>query len=216
MTKDNLLFAILGILLGFISGYLSHEVMASRQPPRLVPGQQAAAGAPNAGTPGMPGSAPGGLPGGPGNPSMLPGGGDGGSPMAEIQRLRQQIEANPNDADAILALANLNFQISSWDRARELYERYLKLRPGDPDILSDLGVTLHNLGRDDDAVAQFHQAQASAPDHWRSVFNEVVVLASAGRFDDAERVLQKLKKMQPDNPDVARLAGEIASRRKAA
>jgi hypothetical protein len=213
LTKDNLLFAILGILLGFISGYLLHEVMASRQPPRFVPGQQAA-GVPG-GMPGVTGAMPDGT-GTPGG-AMPPGaGGDGGAPMAEIQRLRQQIEANPNDAEAILTLANLNFQISSWERARDLYERYLKLRPGDPDVLSDLGVTLHNLGRDDEAIEHFHKAQAAAPDHWRSVFNEVVVLGSANRFEDADRVLQKLKQMQPDNPDVARLAGEIESRRKAA
>jgi len=212
LTKDNLLFATLGILLGFISGYLLHEVMATRQAPRLVPGQQQAA----AGMPGVPDGAGDTAPGGAGTPSMPPGAGGAAGPMAEIMRLRQQVEANPNDADAILALANLNFQISSWERARELYERYLKLRPTEPDVISDLGVTLHNLGHDDQAIEQFHKAQAVAPDHWRSVFNEVVVLASAKRFDDADRALQKLKKMQPDNPDVARLAGEVEGRRKAA
>ena len=37
MNKDNLIFAVIGILVGFIAGYLMHEVVASKQPPRLTP-----------------------------------------------------------------------------------------------------------------------------------------------------------------------------------
>ena len=36
MTRDNLLYATIGILAGFISGYFTHEVMALRQPPPLA------------------------------------------------------------------------------------------------------------------------------------------------------------------------------------
>lgn len=212
MTKDNLLFATLGVLLGFISGYLMHEVMALRQPPRQLPGQ-AVQTAPFANPGGAPPGAPGA--GGPGMPGAP--GADANAQMAQIQQLRDYVAANPNDADAVLSLANLNFEISNWGRARELYEQYLRLRPNSPDVMSDLGVALFNLGDHQGAIAQFDKVQAAAPDHWRSLYNEVIVLTfGMQRYDEAARVLEQLEKMQPGNPEVARLAAEVESRRKAA
>jgi cytochrome c-type biogenesis protein CcmH/NrfG len=219
LTKDNLLFATLGLMLGFISAYLTFEAMEARQPPRQLPGRaQVAPGmAPGMppGTPGAPGGAgPGapGMPGGAGAPA-----GDPNAQMAEIQRLRDYVAANPNDAEAVLTLANMNFEISNWGRARELYQQYLKLKPESPDVMSDLGVALFNLGDHRAAIAEFHKAQALAPDHWRSLYNEVIVL-TFGLKDEAEadRVLQKLQQMQPGNPEVQRLAAEIENRRNAA
>ena len=35
MSKDNFISAMFGVLLGFIAGYVMHEVLVSRQPPRL-------------------------------------------------------------------------------------------------------------------------------------------------------------------------------------
>lgn len=212
MTKDNLLFATLGLMLGFIAAYLTFEAMQARQPPRQLPGQamQTAPGMPGAPGGARPGAS--GMPGGAGAPS-----GDPNSPMAEIQRLRDYVAANPNDAEAVLTLANMNFEISNWGRARELYEQYLKLKPQSPDVMSDLGVALFNLGDHRAAIAQFHQAQSLAPDHWRSLYNEVIVLAF-GLQDHAEadKVLRKLRQMQPGNPEVQRLATEIENRRNAA
>ena len=51
MNKDNALFATIGVLLGFLAGYLLQEVMVIRQPARLLPGQAAV------GRPGAPGGA---------------------------------------------------------------------------------------------------------------------------------------------------------------
>ena len=45
MTRDNLLYITIGVLAGFISGYFTHEVMATRQPPPLAVLQAAQAAA---------------------------------------------------------------------------------------------------------------------------------------------------------------------------
>jgi tetratricopeptide (TPR) repeat protein len=233
VNKDNVLFAVIGILLGFISGYLLHEVMAARQPPRLRPGDVAAAaagggvGAPDAtaeaGDANSPsaanaGDATAGAPG-MGDPTAAgaaaPGG--AGAPMAAIQQLRENVEKNPNDADAVLKLANANFDIHRWDRARELYAQYLKLKPDQPDILSDLGITYRELGQFDQALEQFQKAEKLAPTHWQARYNQAVVLGiDLKRYDDAQKVLADIEKLQPGNPDVAKLAAEVDRRRKAA
>lgn len=224
MTKDNLIFAVFGILIGFVSGFLMQDAMSARQPPRLtpelraqiaMPGEDPAAGrqADNRVSdvaPGMGGdtaaSAPGGAPGGAGQPGM-----------EQIQQLRAYVEQNPNDAEAVLQLANLNFDIRNWMRAEELYRQYLKLRPEDANVMTDLGISYRESRKFDEALAQFDQAQKLAPDHWQSYYNEVVVLAfDLKRFDDADRVLAELQRLQPGNPDVARLAEAVSKQRSAA
>lgn len=223
MNRDNLIFAVFGILVGFIAGYLVHEVIAIRQPVRLtpelraqivMPGEDPMAGpADNRVSDVAPGtggdtaaSAPGSAPGGAGQPGM-----------EQIQQLRAYVEKNPNDAEAVLQLANLNFDIRNWMRAEELYRQYLKLRPGDANVMTDLGISYRESKKFDQALAQFDEAQKLAPEHWQAYYNEVVVLAfDLKRFDDADRVLGELQKLQPGNPDVARLADAVSKQRSAA
>ncbi len=206
MNKDNLIFAVFGVLLGFFAGYFMKEVMDLRQPPRFAAGQGAPMGAPGPAV----------------NPSAAaPGAGGagaaGGAPMAEVQELQARLEKNPEDAEAILRLAHLNYDIQRWDRARDLYERYLQLQPANPETLSDLGVCYRETGEFDRALAMFDQAQQMAPDHWQSRFNEVIVLAfDKKQFDRAEEVLDELRSLQPNNPDIEQLAAEVDRRRKAA
>ncbi|HYH46043.1 MAG TPA: tetratricopeptide repeat protein [Thermoanaerobaculia bacterium] len=208
MNKDNALFATIGVLLGFLAGYLLQEVMVLRQPARLLPGQAAVAvqGAPGPGGPG-----PGATPAGPGGPA----GSSGGAPMAQIQQLLDRIKANPEDADAVLQLASLNLEIRNWARARDLYRRYLELRPADPnlpDVLLDMAVAQRALGELEPALATLQQARQISPQHWQSLFNIVVVLVDLQRFGEAEEALAELKRLQPDNERVNALATAVAER----
>jgi tetratricopeptide (TPR) repeat protein len=210
INKDNMIFAVFGILIGFISGYLMHEVVAARQPPRLTPELRA-----QIGTSEDPAAAPAAAPG-PANAGM-PQGAPAGPSMEEVQELRAYVEKNPNDADAVLKLANLNFDISQFQRAQELYQQYLKMRPSNADVLTDLGISYRETKNFDQALEQFQKARKLAPDHWQSYYNEVVVLAfDLKRHDEANQLLQELQRMQPSNPDVARLAEAVTRQRNAA
>lgn len=202
-----MLFILVGVLIGFVAGYFAFERIGSRQPPRLVQGS-----APMAGQPGVAQPAAGGRPGGQADGPIR-------APFLEQQAaaLERQLEAEPNDSAAALQLGNLYFDLQNWQGAVHAYGRYLELAPGDPDVLSDLGVSLQRLGRADEALAMFDRAQEIAPDHWQSRYNEVVVLAfQLQRWDDARQVLGELQRLQPDNPDVARLAEAVEERRNAA
>jgi tetratricopeptide (TPR) repeat protein len=177
--------------------------MTVRQPPRILPGQAAAAGA-------------GGIPTG-AAPAQAGPGQDPQAGMAQIQQLREYVEKNPNDADAVLQLAHLNFDVQNWGRSRELYLQYLELRPEDPNVLTDLGATLRELRDYNGALERFARAQQISADHWQSRFNEILVLAiDLGKLDEAEKRLAELQRLQPSNPDVQRLAAEVARRRGAA
>jgi Flp pilus assembly protein TadD len=205
VQRDHVLFILVGVLIGFVAGYFAFERIGSRQPPRLVQGS-----APTAGQPGAAQPAAGGQPGGDGPVR---------APFLEQQAaaLERQLEADPTDSAAALQLGNLYFDLQNWEGAVLAYGRYLELAPADPDVLSDLGVSFQRLGRADEALAMFDRAQELAPDHWQSRYNEVVVLAfQLQRWDDAREVLGELQRLQPDNPDVARLAQAVEERRNAA
>lgn len=204
MNKDSFLSALIGILIGFIGGYMLHEVMVARQPPRLTPELRAqiVMGPEQGGGPmqAAPQAAP---------PGAAPG---GGAPMAEIQELQARLQQNPDDVEAMLRLANLNFDIQNWARAQELYARYLTLRPDDADVMTDLGISYRETKQFDKALEIFDKTQEIAPQHWQSYYNEVVVLAfDLKRMDAANQTLAKLQEIQPDNPEVARLAQAVAS-----
>ena len=151
--------------------------------------------------------------------------------MSRLEQLQQQVQANPDNPDMILALAHETYDIAQqvpnpagsrplWMQARDLYTRYIELRPQDPElpnILSDLGVAYQELGEFDQALEIFRRVQAMAPDHWQSLYNQVVVLAfSKKEIDEAKKVLAELQRVQPNNPDVQRLAAAVEQQRNAA
>jgi len=218
MNKDNLLYLMGGLLVGFVTAYLFFEAMATRQPPRLTPQMRAQIVTGDEGGGGAMGAPAGEAPAGGDANAAAAGGGPGGGPaMAEIQQLRDYVEKNPNDADAVRKLADLNFNISNWQRAQELYNHYLQLKPNDPDVMTDLGITYRETKEPDKALELFRTAKQVAPDHWQSYYNEVVVLAfDLKKNAEADQVLAQLQKMQPGNPDVAKLADAVNRQRKAA
>ena len=212
--KDNILFLLGGILVGFVFAYLLFEAMSTRQPPRLTPALRAqialgdeVQGAGADARVDAQGQAPGDAQGQQNQQAA----------MAEIQQLRAYVEKNPNDAKAVRQLADLNFDIQNWQRAQELYHHYLELKPDDPDVMTDLGITYRGIKDYDKALDLFRRTQKLAPDHWQALYNEVVVLAfDLKKLDQAGTVLAKLEQMQPANPDVKKLADAVARQRSAA
>ncbi|MEM9292350.1 MAG: tetratricopeptide repeat protein [Acidobacteriota bacterium] len=218
MNRDSLLFLLLGILIGFVTAYLALEAVSDRQPQRRVHGGEAVAGAapdraglvnPGQVNPGQVGA--GSVPTPP--PGAMTGGGPTGAPMAFIQNLRQRLAANPNDDDALLQLANANFDIREYSRAAELYQRYVELVPNNADVLSDLGITYRALNRPQEALAAFERALAVDGQHWLSLFNKAVVLLDSGDLDGAQAQAEVLRGIQPQDPNLVRLQSEIDRRR---
>ena len=172
----------MGIVIGFVAAYPVFEVMSSRQPALRLPGQAAAAPQGSQGT------------------AQPAGGGAAGGPaMAEVERLRKRVEANPDDADALLELARLNLSINDLIRARDLYERYLKLRPEDRNSL----LTLANLHFD---TRQFDKARDLYQNFLIQEPDRPEVLTDLGtcyrNLGDSARALELFRKALSINPNL--------------
>jgi hypothetical protein len=236
VNKDNAISVVMGLLVGFIVGYVLHDVMVAHQPLRRLPGEGAvvtSAAAPDAETGGGAAGAPpedaaAGSAAGGGSPASAAGGGAagagggapaGGSPppaMAAVQQLRDYVATHPKDADAVLKLANLNFDINNFGRAKDLYSQYLGLRGPNADVLTDLGTCYRQLHQFDSALAQFRRAEELAPGHWKSRFAEVVVLAfDLNQNAAADQAFGRLQALAPGQPEVAQLGAALQRRRAA-
>lgn len=192
MNRDNFLFLTLGTLAGFILGFMGFELMSDNQPQRLVHGDDTIAEAP------------------------APPTGGGGGPMPAVAQLRQYVAENPEDADAVMELANMNFQIQNWSRAEELYAQYVKLRPESPDVLSDLGICQRNQGKFQGAVETFDQALALDPDNWLAQYNKLIVVGiDLQDYPAAEALIATMQALRPDDPDLGRLVAELERRQAA-
>jgi hypothetical protein len=234
VNKDNAISVVMGLLVGFIVGYVLHDVMVAHQPLRRLPGEGAvvtsaaapdaenggggappddAAAAPSAGGSSAAGAAGGGAAGAGGGAAA------GGSPppaMAAVQQLRDYVATHPKDADAVLKLANLNFDINNFGRAKDLYTQYLGLRGPNADVLTDLGTCYRQLHQFDSALAQFRRAEELAPGHWKSRFAEVVVLAfDLNQNAAADQAFGRLQALAPGQPEVAQLGAALQRRRTA-
>lgn len=202
MTRDNWLFVVIGILVGFVAGYLMQEVMGERQPQRLVHGDDGSAVAAPDGAPVAEG--------------RVPAEARAQGLLQEMQSLESYVAQNPDDADALLRLASLRIETGSWAGCVESFERLLELRSPTPDLLSDMGICYRGVGRVDRALELFDRAQEIEPRHWQSRFYEAMVLGLDQRdFEAADRVLDELRALRPGDPQVERLAQEIERQRSA-
>ncbi len=184
MTRDNALFLVLGILVGVVAAYPLFEAMSSRQPPLRVAGQAEVGAAPGTGSPS-------------GN---SPAGGAGAPPMEQIRQLRDYVEANPDDADALLTLAQLNLSINDLIRARTLYERYVELRPADPTgvlTLANLYFDTREYAKARDRYLEVLEREPGRPE----VLTDLgVCYRNLGDPQRAVELFRQARALQPDMP----------------
>ena len=202
MSRDNVVFAACGLLLGLIIGGLVIGPKVAQS--KLAGASAASADAPMA----SPASSM--------APAMAPAAATataGGNPMAavlaKIAALKQTLEKNPNDFDALSELGNMYMDAGKYPQAIDYYERALRVRD-EPSIRTDLGISYKETGQLDKALAALQQVSQQRPDQWQPLFNQAVVLVEMKRFDEARAIATKLKAMRPDDAAVLKLNEALA------
>ncbi len=197
MTRDNLLFAIIGILLGFIAGFLLASNITQREAAMRVGAMTAQSSQ----------SLP------PNHPPV--GGadqtaGEGGQQMlASVQTAMKQARENPNDFDAQVTAAKLEYQIQRYDQAIEYLLSANKLKPDNAEVLGMLGEANMDAQHFDAAAKWYKAALTKNPSDLASLDGYCFVLLQTGDSKNAEEAMNKLAKIDPTNQDLPQFRNKL-------
>jgi tetratricopeptide (TPR) repeat protein len=198
MTRDNLLFAIIGILIGFIIGFmLANSILTREAALRGAPLTSAQQG--------------GNLP--PNHPPVEGGGdqsGNGQQMLGQVQEAMKQAREQPDNFDAQVTAAKLEYQIQRFDQAIEYLLIANKLKPNDFMVLGMLGVANMDAGHFEPAEKWYRAALIKKPDDIPVLDGLCAVLLSKGEAKGAEEAINKLAKVDPTNQDLQQFRDKLA------
>jgi tetratricopeptide (TPR) repeat protein len=196
MSRDNLLFVIIGILLGFIAGFMFATSWSQRDA-----ATRAAATTTQQGQ---------NLP-----PNHPPVGGDqsgdaGQQMFAQVQEAMKRAREHPEDFDAQVTAAQLEYKIQRYDQAIEYLLIANKLKPNDFSVLGMLAVANMDAGHFDAAEKWYRAALLKKPDDIPVLDGLAATLLSKGDAKGAEEVINKLAKVDPTNQDLPQFRDKLA------
>ncbi len=106
--------------------------------------------------------------------------------LVEAEQICQQIiTIKPALFDALHLLAAVQSKLGKKEMALVNYNRALKLRPDSAEVLSNRGVTLHDLKRFKEALVSYDRALKVRPDYAEALSNRGHTLSQVGELDAA-------------------------------
>lgn len=240
MTKDNILFGIVGLLAGLIIGFFVTNSLNKQQ----GFGTASATSAPVGQTGNLP----------PGHPDVPPGsnpmGQQAGPSSAEVQAaidkaksepdnfdaqvkaaefyyqiqrfdgaiefLTQANKLRPDDYDTIVHLGNASFDADKYDDADKWYSLALSKKPDDADVRTDYGLTymFRDPANYDRAIQEFKRSLEYEPNHPQTLQNLTVAYTKKGDAANASATLAKLSAADKSNPAISKLQSDINALKK--
>jgi tetratricopeptide (TPR) repeat protein len=194
MTRDNLLFAIIGVLFGFIVGFLFASNVSQRYGP----------GAPTALSGGqMPAD----------HPPVAPNasGQNAGGMQAEVTASLEKARNEPKNFEAQVKAAELYYQIQRYDPAIEFLLKANQLKPDDYQTLVALGLVNLDAGHYDVAEKWYRAAILKKSDDTASLAGLAAATLGKGDARAAEQAIANLEKVDPTSQDLPQFKDRLAS-----
>jgi tetratricopeptide (TPR) repeat protein len=101
-----------------------------------------------------------------------------------------------------LRVGNMYYDLRLLDDAINEYQKALRLSPNFADIITQLGIALHDKGRYDEAIKEFNRAKISNPRYIPARLHLGITYYSQGFFGLAEEEWQEALVFDPDNTAV--------------
>jgi len=120
----------------------------------------------------------------------------------KISELKRRLQNNPNDVALLVQLGNTYFDSNMYPESIEAYEKSLALKPGNPNVLTDLGVMYRRNGQSGEAIKRLRMAADADSTHFQSRMNLGVVLFYD--FNDgigAREALESVLAIYPQGPN---------------
>lgn len=125
---------------------------------------------------------------------------------SSVQPLLDQLKSNPNNPDLLVSIGNTYYDQRDYSQAVSYYRQYLRLRPKDVPVRTDMGTAIWYSGDADGAIQQYETALRYQPNYPNTLFNMGIVKWQ-GKQDrwGALDAWQKLLSTHPDYPDRQRV-----------
>ncbi len=192
MTRDNLLFVIIGVLFGFIIGFLFASNMSQRAAvPVAVSDSQ-----------NLPADHP---------PVQSGQGQDPQKIFAQVQESMARARKEPQNFEAQVDAAKLEYQIQRYDQAVEFLLKANQLKPDNYEVVVMLGAANLEGGHYDMAEKWYKIAQAKKPDDIGTLASIAYLHLQKGNAKEAEKAIANLEKVDPANQDLSQFKQRLAS-----
>lgn len=151
MSKENIVFSVSGLIIGFLLGILVGGKVTGGSPAnQAAPAVQQQGAAPVA---------------------------DSTQLSMRISETEKIVAKDPKNLQAWITLGNDYFDAQNPQKSVQAYAKALELDPNNPNVLTDQGVMFRALGFFDRALANFEKANKINPAHLQSLYNQGIVYA---------------------------------------
>jgi Flp pilus assembly protein TadD len=130
--------------------------------------------------------------------------------LASVQTAMKQARENPNDFDAQVTAAKLQYQIQRYDQAIEYLLAANKVKPENVEVLTWLGMVNMDATHYDAAEKWYRAAAIKKPNDVMVVDGLAFVLLQKGDAKGAEEQINKLAKIEPTNQDLPQFRDKLA------
>ena len=192
MTRENLLFSIVGLLLGFIVGFM----FASSMNQKYGPGVQATTS-----TQSLPSDHPPVGPNAAANPAAM---------QAEVTASIGKARNEPKNFEAQMKAAQLYYQIQRYDQSIEYLLKANQIKPDDYQTVVTLGLVNLDAGHFDTAERWYKAAMKMKSDDSMVLAGFAETMLQKGDAKAAEEAIAKFEKVEPNSEDLQRFKTKLA------
>ena len=204
MNKENVLFGIIGLLLGLIIGFTATNYINRNSVGTAPIAPVQTANAP------LPGQQP--LP--QVNNQVVreqnqTGGKTGGAALPQVQEKLDRANNNPNDFAAQTEAAEMYYRIKGFEKAAQYYEKANRIKPDDYDTIVKIGNAYYDGGKYELAEKWYTQALAKNPDDV-NVRTDLGVTFVERANPDLDRAIQEFRGSLKRNPNHEQTLNNLA------
>jgi tetratricopeptide (TPR) repeat protein len=141
-----------------------------------------------------------------------------GSFEDSIDFLTRANKLRPEDYDTVVKLGNVYSSAGRFEDAERWYKAALSKKPDDCDARSELALTyyMRKPSQPDKAIAELRHSLELDPNHVPSLHNLSLMLMETKQFAESEAVLARLEKADPAYDQLPRLREELEKARNGA
>ena len=202
MKKDNVVFVLTGMVIGIILGVLIANQSAGKMQ-AVQPGAQTANVSNSGGNQDQPEQQ---LP--KGHPAI-----NNESLQNEIAKQQEILKQDPENQTAIIAIANMYYDMKNAPEAIKWYEKAVAKDPQNINLLTDLGTSYLQSQNFEKAMEYYNRSLLINPKHYQTLMNVGIARMAVGDKKGAAEAWEKIVTFYPNDPNTGMIKNALQEMR---